>query len=268
MLAITYKLDSNFIISIFCTLNAGFAWRNIHVCFVLLGYGRNGGYWPLIPTVENQNTHTHTKWDWASKVSIETLRITSYTRQTERMEKREKRMWRGDSVHLLVHETEASRILPTERNQLHPPTRSRGIQHIYISYFTVPPHTHISLSSIYRTKSRTCFLFFSFSSSSDAPFFYFPFTLPSPTDIGSLCQWHHRTTPSHFQPCVLSVARPSGKFSMKDRVMCTRWFRFGRKERREREKKWRYYSSVRFLHRLDSGRRRPPQIQSSDTMEV
>jgi hypothetical protein len=66
----------------------------------------------------------------------------------------------------------------------------------------------------------------------------------------------------------LSVARPSGKFSMKDRVMCTRWFRFGRKERREREKKWRYYSSVRFLHRLDSGRRRPPQIQSSDTMEV
>jgi hypothetical protein len=61
----------------------------------------------------------------------------------------------------------------------------------------------------------------------------------------------------------LSVARPSGKFFMKDRVMCTRWFRFGRKE-----KKWRYYSSVRFIHRLDSGRRRPPQIQSSDTMEV
>jgi hypothetical protein len=204
---------------------------------------------------ENQNTHTH-KMRLASKVLLRRWE-SGVTRQTGRMEKREKRMWRGDSVHLFVHETEASRILPTERNQLHPPTRSRGI-HIYIYRTSLYTTQAWASQQGPRTKSRTSFFFF--FRFPDAPYFFsFPFTLPSPTEIGSLCQWR---TP--FPPV---FCQSPDEWEILYKTMCTRWFRFGIEREGnggERKKKWRY-SSVRFLHRLDSGLAANPII---DTMEV
>ena len=171
---------------------------------------RNGGgigrwFMPYRTRREPKHTHTH-KMRLASKVLLRRWE-SGVTRQTGRMEKREKRMWRGDSVHLFVHETEASRILPTERNQLHPPTRSRGI-HIYICRTSLYTTQAWASQQGPRTKSRTSFFFF----------FAFPTRLISFLFL-SLFHRQQRLARSgngapHFPPCFVS-RQTSGKFSIR-----------------------------------------------------
>lgn len=132
-----------------------------------------------------------------------------------------------DSVHLFVHETEASRILPTERNQLQPPTDGHEVftykyiyvYAIYISYFTVH---NTSLRNHRRTKDQK---------SDVSPFF-------SPTRLS--CSFHSSIANRDWLALPMVPPLPP-MFSLSPdeweilyKTMCTRWFRW---ELRERKKK-------------------------------
>lgn len=129
--------------------------------------------------------------------------VTSKAKPKERRKKNESTFASAtrDSVHLLAHETEASRILPTERNQLHPASRPWGI-HVCISltvFYTRRATSLMQSQKYQQQESRTSKIFFSFFSFSLLLFF----TLPSQTEIGSVWQWRVRST-LHFWSCEMT----------------------------------------------------------------
>lgn len=120
-----------------------------------------------------------------------------------------------------------------------PPTRSRGIHiYTYISYFTVLyHHTHISLSSIYRTKSRTSFLFFLLHPPTRLSFLFLSL-FHRQQRLARSANALHRTTPLPFPPVLFCQSPDEWEILyIRPRDVYTLISFREKREKRERERK-------------------------------